>query len=106
MQPLVIEAAINGATPKALSPHVPRSIPEIAEDACACLAAGAAIVHNHHDDPIVKARHASAPYAEAWQRILDRRPDALLYPTMGSGGPHTNIRESHAHVEELANAGL
>jgi uncharacterized protein (DUF849 family) len=106
MQPLVIEAAINGATPKALSPHVPRSIPEIAEDACACLAAGAAIVHNHHDDPIVKARHASAPYAEAWQRILDRRPDALLYPTMGSGGPHTNIRERYAHVEELADAGL
>jgi uncharacterized protein (DUF849 family) len=25
---------------------------------------------------------------------------------MGSGGPHTNIRERYAHVEELASAGL
>jgi uncharacterized protein (DUF849 family) len=106
MQPLVIEAAINGATPRALSPHVPRSVDEIADDACACLAAGAAIVHNHNDESIVQARHASRPYAEAWKRILDRHPTALLYPTMGSGGPHTSIRERYAHVEELADAGL
>jgi uncharacterized protein (DUF849 family) len=106
MQPLVIEAAINGATPKALSPHVPRTVQEIAADACACLAAGAAIVHNHNDESIVQARHASAPYAQAWQQILARHPSALLYPTMGSGGPHTNIRERYAHVEELAGAGL
>jgi uncharacterized protein (DUF849 family) len=106
MQPLVIEAAINGATPKALSPHVPRTTAEIVADACACLAAGAAIVHNHNGESIVQARHASAPYAAAWRRILERHPAALLYPTMGSGGPHTNIRERYAHVEELADAGL
>ena len=106
MQPLVIEAAINGATPKALNPNVPRSAAEIAADACACLEAGAAIVHNHNDESIVQARHASAPYAAAWQRILEKHPTALLYPTMGSGGPHTNIRERYAHVEELADAGL
>jgi uncharacterized protein (DUF849 family) len=106
MQPLVIEAAINGATPKALSPHVPRTVPEIAADACACLSAGAAIVHNHNDESIVQARHASAPYAAAWERILARHPTALLYPTMGSGGAHTNIRERYAHVHELAGAGL
>ncbi len=106
MQPLVIEAAINGATPKAVSPHVPRTPDEIAADACACLAAGAAIVHNHNDENITQARHASAPYAQAWERILERHPTALLYPTMGGGGAHTNCRERYAHVEELADAGL
>jgi uncharacterized protein (DUF849 family) len=105
MQPLVIEAAINGATPKALSPFVPRTPDEIVADACACLAAGAAIVHHHNDEGLLQARHASAPYAAAWRRILERHPDALLYPTMGGGGAHTNIRERYAHVEELADAG-
>jgi hypothetical protein len=28
-QPLIIEAAINGATPKAMNSHVPRTVPEI-----------------------------------------------------------------------------
>jgi uncharacterized protein (DUF849 family) len=106
MQPLVIEAAINGATQKAQNPHVPRTPQEIVSDACACLEAGAAIVHNHNDEWLTQARHASAPYAEAWPRILERHPTAVLYPTMGSGGAHTNIRERYAHVEELAEAGV
>jgi len=106
VQPLIIEAAINGATPKAQNPHVPRSVAEIVEDACACLAAGAAIVHNHNDETILQARHASEPYRAAWSAIYERHPDAILYPTMGGGGPHTSARERYAHVEELADAGL
>jgi uncharacterized protein (DUF849 family) len=106
MDPLVIEAAINGATPPAMNPHVPRTVPEIVESACACLAAGAAIVHHHNDDGLLTGRHASAPYREAWTAIYRRHPDALLYPTMGGGGPHTSIEERYAHVEELAEAGV
>jgi 3-keto-5-aminohexanoate cleavage enzyme len=106
MGPLVIEAAINGATPKTLSPHVPRTRDEIVVDACACLAAGAALVHHHNDEGLTQARHASEPYAAVWERILERHPDALLYPTMGGGGAHTTIRERYAHVEALATAGL
>jgi uncharacterized protein (DUF849 family) len=64
------------------------------------------IVHHHTSDSIVRARHASEPYRAAWTRILARYPDALLYPTMGSGGHQTNARERYAHVEELAEAGL
>jgi uncharacterized protein (DUF849 family) len=106
LPPLIIEAAINGATPKALNPHVPRSVPEIVECACACIAAGAAIVHHHNDDGLLDGRHASDPYRQAWTAIYERHPDALLYPTMGGGGPHTNIAERYAHVEELADAGV
>ena len=48
--PVIIEAAINGATPKARNPHVPITAAEIAADALRCAAAGAAVVHSHIDD--------------------------------------------------------
>lgn len=106
--PVIIEAAINGATPRAANPHVPRTPAEIAEDALRCLEAGAAVVHNHNDDPVIggSGRHATEPYAEAWRAILARRPDALLYPTMAGGGAHTHVEERYRHVVELAEAGL
>lgn len=106
MQPLIIEAAINGATPQAMNPHVPRSVAEIVADAGACIEAGAAIVHHHNDDGLLDGRHAAEQYREAWTRIYERHPDAVLYPTMGGGGAHTTIQERYAHIEELADAGV
>ena len=106
LPPLVIEAAINGATRKATQPHVPRTVAEIVADAKTCLAAGAAIVHHHTDDMLLVGRHATEPYRDAWTAILAEVPEALLHPTMGGGGPHTTIRERYAHVEELADFGL
>ncbi len=104
--PLIIEAAINGATTKAQNPNVPRAVDEIVECACACIGAGAAIVHHHTDDSIFDARHATAPYREAWRRIHARHAGIILYPTMGSGGAQTNPKERYAHIEELADEGL
>jgi uncharacterized protein (DUF849 family) len=104
--PLIIEAAINGATMKAVQPHVPRSVAEIVADALCCLEAGAAIIHHHTDDGLLVGPHASEPYREAWTRILAAVPAAILYPTMGGGGPHTTVQERYAHVEELAELGL
>jgi uncharacterized protein (DUF849 family) len=106
MEPLIIEAAINGATQSAANPNVPRSPAEIAACALACMEAGASIVHHHNGEWLLEGRHASAPYREAWTAVLARRPDAVLYPTMGGGGPHTTIAERYAHVEELADEGL
>ncbi len=104
--PLIIEAAVNGATPKAMNPHVPRTVDEIVTCARACLDAGAAIVHHHNDDGLLERRHAAEPYREAWTQIRATHPDAILYPTMGGGGADTTIRERYAHVEELADAGV
>jgi uncharacterized protein (DUF849 family) len=106
MQPLIIEAAINGGTRKTANPHVPRSVDEIVASAHASLEADASIIHHHNDDGLREPRHASAPYREAWTAIYRQRPDAVLYPTMGGGGSHTTIRERYAHVEELTDAGL
>ena len=107
--PLIIEAALNGGTSKRHQPQVPRSVDEIVDSAFACIEAGAAIVHNHNDEPVVggsSGRHATEPNAAAWRRIYALYPDALLYPTMAGGGPHTTIPERYAHIEELDRTGL
>lgn len=84
--PVILEAAINGATSKERNPQVPVEPHEIARDALACLERGAAIIHNHVDDVTAPTAEAAARQAAGWRPILDERPDALLYPTIGFGG--------------------
>jgi uncharacterized protein (DUF849 family) len=101
--PVIIEAAINGATTRERTPHVPLAPAEIAEDARRCFAAGAAIVHSHNAEFAVDGPRAAALYAEAWRPVLAERPDALFYPTVGLGG---DIEARYAHEELLARDGL
>ena len=99
--PVIIEAAINGFTPRTRNPNVPQSAEEVAVDALACFAAGAAIVHNHgavFGDPEAVA----ANYLAAWRPVLAERPDALLYPTANVVDGVLDI----THLELLAATGL
>ncbi|MEU1276147.1 3-keto-5-aminohexanoate cleavage protein [Streptomyces sp. NPDC005799] len=102
--PAIIEVSLNGATTKTVNPHVPRTPAEVTSDVLACLDAGAAIVHSHTDDPNFggTGRHDPTPYIEAWEPVLKKRPDALLYPTMEGGGPHTTIAVRAEHLRVLA----
>jgi 3-keto-5-aminohexanoate cleavage enzyme len=106
--PVIIEAALNGATPKSRNPNVPRTPAEIAEDALRCIDAGASIVHNHNDDPVIGGSgvHAWEPYLEAWRLVLRERPGAVLYTTMAGGGPHVSVEQRYSHVEKLAAEGV
>jgi 3-keto-5-aminohexanoate cleavage enzyme len=106
--PCIVEVALNGMTATAVNPHVPRTPPEITAGALACIAAGASIVHNHNDEPLVVADgvHAAEPYAEAWTPIAAAHPDVLLYATMASGGPGIAVQTRWAHQAQLARAGL
>jgi 3-keto-5-aminohexanoate cleavage enzyme len=106
--PVIIELAVNGATPRSANPHVPRTPEEIAEVAVAGIERGAAIVHNHNDEPMFTTDgvHAVEPYLAAWTPVLDRYPDALLYPTMAAGARGIPVQTRWAHVEELARRGL
>jgi len=107
--PVIIEAAINGTTGRDRNPHVPRTPEEISRDAIACLEVGAAIIHNHNDDPVldmVTPAHEAGPYVAAWRPVLERFPDALLYPTMTGGGPHTTVEQRYGHLPALAEAGV
>jgi uncharacterized protein (DUF849 family) len=106
--PVIIELAVNGATPRSANPHVPRTPEEIAEVAIAAIERGAAIVHNHNDEPMFTPDgvHAVEPYLAAWTPVLDRHPDTLLYPTMAAGARGIPVQTRWAHVEELARRGL
>ena len=85
--PVIIEASLNGGTPKSVNPHVPRSPSEIAADAIRCIDAGASMVHTHTDDPVRGGSgiHDPAPYLEAWRPILEARPGHAVVPD-GAGG--------------------
>ena len=99
---VIIEAAINGATTKAQNPNVPRGPDEVAADALACFAAGAAIVHNHVERFGIGDADATAEaYLEGWRPILDQRPDALVYPTVDVGPAGV----TYEHLRPLAKAG-
>jgi uncharacterized protein (DUF849 family) len=98
-EPVIIEAALNGVTSKARNPNVPTSPDEIATDALACLAAGAAIVHNHIDEFTLPGPAAAERYLSGWRPVIARVPDAILYPTVGFGG---DIAAKCAHVEPSA----
>jgi uncharacterized protein (DUF849 family) len=103
---VIIEVAINGGTPKARNPRVPRTVDEIVADALACIEAGAAIVHNHNDEAVIgQPIHAAEPYLKAYERIRVAVPDAILYPTMGGGAAGVAIEQRYAHAEWLAEAG-
>ncbi len=100
--PVVVEAAINGGSTKARNPHTPITPEEIATDALACIAAGAAIVHNHVEVVMVPGAEAAARYLEGWAPVLAERPDALLYPTTNFG---PGVEGAYAHIEPLAASG-
>lgn len=79
---------MNGETGKGRNPNVPRSPEEIAADGLACMERGAALLHNHTDDPWLTGEAAAARYGEGWARILQQRPDAILCPSMTGGSTH------------------
>jgi uncharacterized protein (DUF849 family) len=100
--PVIIEAAINGATTKATNPNVPKTAEEIAVDALSVIAAGAAIVHVHCDPVSGPDDEVAERYLEAFRAVWAQRPDALLYPTAN----FSSDRISFGHLGPLAKAGL
>ena len=100
---VIVEAAINGATPKSRNPHVPVVPNEIASEALRCLGAGAAIVHNHIDDFSLSGTTAAERYLAGWRPIVRERRDAILYCTVAVGG---SVAARFAHVPLLAESGL
>src|SRR5262245_35400933 len=103
MTPVIIEAAINGATPKARNPHVPIVPDEIAADALRCMAAGAGIIHNHIDDFSLNGAAAAERYLQGWRPVVRERAEAILYATVAIGG---SIEDRFAHHSVLADSGL
>lgn len=106
--PLIIEAALNGQTPRSANPTVPISDDEIVDQALACMEAGAALIHTHTPEPIIggSGKLDAELYARPWRRILEARPDAILTPTMPVGQDGVPVETRYAHIEALADEGL
>src|ERR1700743_433951 len=103
MDPLIIEAAINGSTSRSHNPHVPKTPGEVAADAVACIDAGATVIHTHLEKLTVLGRPAADEYFEAYRAIIAMRPDAILCPTAGAGG---TLQERWEHTELIAKSSL
>jgi 3-keto-5-aminohexanoate cleavage enzyme len=107
-KPAIIEVAMNGGLPKRVNPRVPCTPIEVAADGIRCIAAGAAILHNHTEDPVIGGSgvHDPVPYRIAWSKIRERYPNAIFYPTMPGGAAGQSIEQRYSHHEKLAEWGL
>jgi uncharacterized protein (DUF849 family) len=100
---VVIEAALNGVTSKHRNPHAPITPEEQAQDALACVAAGATVIHTHAADIVVSPEEAVEQYAPAFRPVVDAHPGVICYPTAGWGD---TIDVKYRHVELLDDLGL
>jgi 3-keto-5-aminohexanoate cleavage enzyme len=98
--PVILEVALNGVTKKKQNPAAPETPAEIAADALACFAAGAAIVHTHTTRPSATPQDCAEQYLEAYRLVLAEKPDAILYPTVGFGIAGTARFDHAAHLAE------
>src|ERR1700757_1033108 len=104
-EPVIVELAVNGATPRHRNRHVPRTPAEITEAALAGIGAGGPRGGNHKQHTGLPAAAGGGggggprtgqkqkggqmypadgllvaePYLAAWRPVLERHPDALLY---------------------------
>jgi uncharacterized protein (DUF849 family) len=109
-RPVIISCALTGGgDTSGLSPHVPVTPEQIANEALAARAAGAAIVHIHVRDPKTgKPSRENALYAEVVRRIRSTGSDVLINLTTGAGGrfvpdeadPNRNAIQGMASPEE------
>ncbi|MBM4384319.1 MAG: 3-keto-5-aminohexanoate cleavage protein [Deltaproteobacteria bacterium] len=100
--PVILEVALNGVTKKSQNAAAPETHAEIAADALACFAEGAAIVHTHTTRPSPTPQAFAEDYLGAYRAVLAQKPDAILYPTVGFGIDGT---ARYDHVAHLAEAG-
>lgn len=96
--PVVIEAAI---TP--LRWGVPaQTADQMAAESLACIAAGASIVHHHHDMRLTPEASAEQCIAVG-RRVLAAHPGTLVYTDYLTG---RTAKEEHAHLQPMAQAGV
>lgn len=112
-RPVIISCAITGSgdTPR-LSPHVPITPQQIADEALAAHSAGAAIVHIHVRSPENGAPSRDiALYREVVERIRNAGTDVIINLTTGIGArfspdpldPNRNISAGLASPEDRMN---
>jgi len=104
LHPTIIEVALNGMTTTERNPHVPVTSEQISAATIRCLELGAAVVHTHNHSIDLPTDETVDLYTRAWEPVLAKHPDALLYPTQRFG---PTMAERLSHLRPLvARAGL
>lgn len=98
-EPVIIEVAVNGATPTERNPNSPQTQELLIEDSLRCIEAGAAIVHTHAPDISLGGEEGARQYLEHFEAIHAQHPEAILYPTIVFG---QTIQDKTSHIEPLA----
>jgi uncharacterized protein (DUF849 family) len=98
-EPVVIEVALNGATPTERNPNSPQTQAALIEDANRCIAAGASIVHTHAPDISLGGTAGAQQYLDHYEPVHAKHPEAILYPTIVFG---QTVAEKTSHIEPLA----
>jgi 3-keto-5-aminohexanoate cleavage enzyme len=101
--PVILEVALNGVTTRHRNPNVPATVEEHANDALACVDAGATIIHTHAPNLVVGAEEAAEQYAAAFRPVVEQHPGIICYPTVGFG---ETAADRYRHVELLDDMGL
>ena len=100
MDKVIISAALTGAiTPKEITPFVPYTPEEIANDAYECYKAGAAIVHLHMRDEKGHGTMDKALFKKTTDLIKEKCDIVMNLTT--SGDAHAGSEERMAHLIEL-----
>lgn len=98
---VIIACAVTGAIHvPTMSPHLPITPEEIAEEAVEAAEAGASIVHIHVRDPETGEPSSDLGLFRAVAERVDAECDAIIQPTTG-GGPGMTVEERIAVVPEL-----
>ncbi len=109
--PVWLEVALNGPWSRERQPAIPVHADEIVEDAVACAAEGASIIHFHPYDPATgRQRDDYEIYAPIIERIR-AKVDVICYGTLPFAGDvdakdALSPEKRYAAVEKLATAGL
>ena len=109
--PVWLEVALNGPWSRERQPAIPVHADEIVEDAIACAAEGASIIHFHPYDPATgRQRDDYEIYAPIIERIR-AKVDVICYGTLPFAGDvdakdALSPEKRYAAVEKLASAGL
>ncbi len=100
--PVWLEVALNGAAGRALQPRIPITPDEIVEEALACAAEGAAIVHVHVYDDAGNPVEDADLYARVFERVR-AKSDVVIYPTLALKG---DLETRFRPIRILAERGL
>ena len=102
MDKVIISAAITGAvhTPS-MSPFLPITPQQLADEAVAACEAGAAIVHVHVRDPRTEKPSYDIELFQETFSSIKQRCNAILSPSTGGGGADTNLRVLKAEMASV-----